>query len=220
MVKIVGICGSPRKAATYYALEKALGAAAREGDVETELISLRGKTVTPCIACNKCVRDVSPVCTLHKDDVTDLLPRVLEADGLILASPVYSMAPTPQMMAFLSRFRGTWVVLNKNPDAFAHIAGGAITVGGTRNGGQESVIKTLMGWFHTQGLTPVNGGLCMYEGACVWSQDKGAEGAAADEQGILRCERIGQKVARMAKVLKGSAEFDEPPIKVFEMTAK
>lgn len=220
MIKIVGICGSPRKAATYYALEKALEAARREGDVETELISLQGKTVTPCIACNKCVRDVSPTCTLHKDDVTDLLPRILEADGIILASPVYMMAPTPQIMALLSRFRGTWVVLNKNPDAFAPIAGGAIAVGGTRNGGQESAIKTLMGWFHTQGMTPVNGGLCMYEGASVWSQDKGAEGAAADEQGIIRCERIGQKVARMAKILKSTKAFEEPPIKVFELTAK
>ncbi len=217
MIKIVGLCGSPRKAATYYALEKALEAARAEGDVETELISLQGKKVNPCIHCNKCVRDSSPVCTLHKDDVSDLLSHVLDADGVILASPVYCMAPTPQMMAFLTRFRGTWTVLNQNPDAYAHIAGGAIAVGGTRNGGQECVIKTLMGWFHTQGLTPANGGLCMYEGASVWSHDNGAEGAAEDTDGIVRCERIGQKVARLAKVLKGTSAFDEPPIKVFSV---
>ena len=217
MVKIIGVCGSPRKQASYYALGQALEAAKAEGDVEVELISLQGKKFSPCIACNKCIRDDSPICTLYKDDITDILPKILEADGLILASPVYEMCPTPQMSGFLSRFRGGWVVLSKNPDLFARKVGGCIAVGGTRNGGQEHTIKSLMGWFHTNGWTTANGGLCMYEGAAVWSQDKGAEGAAADEEGMIRCRRLGQKVARLAKALKETDQFDTPPIKVFSI---
>ena len=218
MIKIVGICGSPRKQSTYYALEQALEAAKAEGDVEVELISLQGKKINPCMACNKCVRDNSPICTVWQDDATPELQKVLDADGLIFASPVYEMCPTPQMSAFLSRFRGGWVVLSKNPDAHAKQVGGCIAVGGTRNGGQEHVINSLMGWFHTNGYTPANGGLCMYAGASVWSQDKGAEGAAADEEGMIRCRRLGQKVARLAKALKDTDVFDTPPIKVFELS--
>lgn len=215
MIKVIGICGSPRKQSTYHSLEQALEAAKAEGDVEVELISLQGKKINPCIACNKCIRDNSPICTLYKDDATDELQKVLDADGLIFASPVYEMGMTPQMSAFLSRFRGGWVVLSENPDLFAKKVGGAIAVGGTRNGGQEQVLKSLMGWFHTNGITPANGGLCMYEGACVWSHDKGAAGAAEDTEGMIRCRRIGQKVARLAKALKDTTVFDTPPIKVF-----
>ena len=217
MVKILGICGSPRKQSTYYALQQALEAAEAEGDVDVELVSLQGKKFNPCIACNKCIRDNSPICTLYKDDITPYLEKFHEADGIILASPVYEMCPTPQMSAFLSRFRGGWVVLSKNPDLFAKKVGGAIAVGGTRNGGQEHCIKSLMGFFHTNGYTPANGGLCMYEGACVWSQDKGAEGAKEDVEGMIRCRRLGQKVARLAKSLKDTKEFDETPIQVFNL---
>lgn len=219
MVKILGICGSPRKAATYYALEQALAAAKAEGDVEVEILSLQGMKISPCVACNKCVRENSTICTLWKDDVTPYLQKIRGADGLILASPVYSMSPTPQILALLSRFRGGWVELSKNPDIYADKAGGCIAVGGTRNGGQENVIRCLMGWFHTNGITPVNGGLCMYEGACVWSHDKGAEGAAEDTEGMIRCRRLGQKVARMTKALSGTKEFETPPIKVFDIAS-
>lgn len=217
MVKILGICGSPRKQATYYALEQALDAAKAEG-TEVELVSLSGKKVNPCCACNKCIRDNSPICTLWKDDASSLLQKVQDADGLILASPVYNMCPTPLMAAFLSRFRGGWVVLSENPDLFAKKVGGCIAVGGTRNGGQENTINNMMGFFHTNGITPANGGLCMYAGASVWSGDKGAEGAAADEEGMIRCRRIGQKVARLAKALKDTDVFDTPPIKVFSIS--
>lgn len=219
MLKIIGICGSPRKKATYRALEEAMNAVKAEGgdEVETEIISLQGKKCNPCLACNKCIRDNSPICTLYKDDVTDELQKILDCDGLILASPVFEMCPTPQIMSFLSRFRGGWVVLSENPDLFAKKVGGAIAVGGTRNGGQENVVRCLNSWFHTQGWTPVNGGLCMYEGACVWSQDKGAEGAEADEEGMIRCRRLGQKVYRMAKALQNTDVFDTAPIKVFNL---
>jgi len=209
MVKVLGVCGSPRKAATYYALEQALAAAGALPGVETELISLRGLKFSPCTHCNKCVREQSVTCTLFNDDLTPLLPKLLEADGVILASPVYDMNFTPQMSGFLSRYRGGYVVLKDNPDYFAKKVGGAIAVGGTRNGGQECVINSLMGFFHTNGMTPANGGLCMYAGASVWSKDQGAEGAAADENGMNRCRRLGQKVARLAMALKDTTVFDE-----------
>ena len=46
MVKILGVCGSPRKAATEYALRQALDAASQVPGVEVELVTLRGKKLT------------------------------------------------------------------------------------------------------------------------------------------------------------------------------
>ena len=71
MVKILGICGSPRRKSCYKALETALEAAknAEEG-VEVELVELRAKKMNFCIHCNKCLRDKSDRCTVFKDDMT------------------------------------------------------------------------------------------------------------------------------------------------------
>ena len=201
MVKIVGICGSPRIESTAYAVQEALNAAKATGDVEVELITLKGKKMNACIHCNKCVRENKCTCTLWDDDLTPLLDKVMEADGIILGSPVYAMSMTPQMCIFLSRFRGTYCVLKDDPNAFARKVGGAIAVGGTRNGGQENTINGLYNFFNTHGITPANGALCTYAGACVWSQDQGAKGAEADEVGMKNCRRIGEKVAFLAKLL-------------------
>ena len=57
MVKILGICGSPRKKSAFTALEAALEAARNSGEaVETELVELRGKKISLCIHCNQCLK--------------------------------------------------------------------------------------------------------------------------------------------------------------------
>lgn len=207
MIKILGICASPRIESTAYAVTEALRAAEATGDVETELITLKGKKMNFCIHCNKCVREGKTVCTLWDDDITPLLHKVHEADGLILGSPVYAMNMTPQLCTFLSRFRGTYVVLKDDQDYYAKQVGGAIAVGGTRNGGQENTIIAINNFYNTHGITPANGALCTYAGACVWSKDQGAKGAAEDEVGLANCRRIGEKVAKMAKALKGNTQL-------------
>ena len=54
MIKVVGVCGSPRKKSMYTALQAALDAAKATGnDVEVELIELRGRKINCCIHCNK-----------------------------------------------------------------------------------------------------------------------------------------------------------------------
>ena len=48
----------------------------------------------------------------------------------------------------------------------------------------------------------VNGGLGIYAGAAVWSQDRMAEGAAEDVKGMESARMIGKKLALTAKALK------------------
>ena len=83
-----------------------------------------------------------------------------------------------------------------------YMPGAALAVGGTRNGGQECAINTILGFYHTQGMPVVNGGLGVYAGAAVWSQDRMAEGAAEDEKGMENARAIGRRLALTAKALK------------------
>jgi multimeric flavodoxin WrbA len=56
-IKLLGICGSPRRNAnSQFLLEAALEAAGAvaPGAVETELFSIAGKTYLPCDGCDQC----------------------------------------------------------------------------------------------------------------------------------------------------------------------
>ena len=108
-IKILGICGSPRRKSAYTALKAALdSASAADPNVECELVELRGKKFSLCVHCNQCLRKGSDRCTVFQDDMTPLYDKFYEADGVIVASPVYEMNVTAQTAAFFDRFRSAW----------------------------------------------------------------------------------------------------------------
>lgn len=201
MVKILGICGSPRKKSSYTALEAALEAAKAQGDVEVEIVELRARKMNPCIHCNKCLRDNSDRCTVFDDDMTELYDKFYEADGVIIASPVYEMSITAQLSTFFSRFRSAWMISVKDPYFFTKKVGAAITVGGTRNGGQEFALQTIVNFYNTQGITICNGGSGIYSGAALWNPGDGSQ-KMNDEMGMENARALGKKVAIMSKIMK------------------
>lgn len=203
MVKILGICGSPRRKSSYTALQAALEAAKAQGDVEVELVELRARNMKPCVHCNKCLRDESDRCTVFNDDMTELYDKFYEADGVIIASPVYEMSVTAQLSTFFSRFRSAWMISVKDPYFFTKKVGSAIVVGGTRNGGQEFALQTIVNFYNTQGITVCNGGSGIYAGAALWNPGDGS-GQMNDEWGMENARALGKKTAIMAKIMKNA----------------
>jgi multimeric flavodoxin WrbA len=202
MVKIIGISGSPRNAATEYTLKQALEAAEEVKGVKTQFIPLRAKKINFCIHCNRCIQEGANYCVIYNDDMRELYEPFYEADAYIIASPVYEMGVSGQLATFLNRFRPTYTILRQNRNYFSTKVGGAIAVGGTRNGGQECTINNILGFYHTQGILVVNGGLGVYNGGSVWSQDKKAQGAEEDLIGMQNARVIGRKVAETAVLIK------------------
>lgn len=203
MVKILGICGSPRRKSSYTALQAALEAAKAQGDVEVELVELRARNMKPCVHCNKCLRDESDRCTVFNDDMTELYDKFYEADGVIIASPVYEMSVTAQLSTFFSRFRSAWMISVKDPYFFTKKVGSAIVVGGTRNGGQKFALQTIVNFYNTQGITVCNGGSGIYAGAALWNPGDGS-GQMNDEWGMENARALGKKTAIMAKIMKNA----------------
>ena len=200
MAKVLGICGSPRKKSSYLALSAALDAAEAKG-AEIELVELRARKMNPCIHCNKCLRDKSDRCTVFKDDLTELYDRFYTTDGIIVASPVYEMNITAQLAIFFSRFRSAWMLSVDNPWFFTRKVGGAIAVGGTRNGGQENTIQSIHNFYHTQGLLICGGGSGIYSGASLWNPGDGS-GKMDDETGLNNARALGGKIAVLAEDLR------------------
>lgn len=206
MTKLLFICGSPRKAATAYAVEEAAKAAREISDVEVDIWYLANKTINPCRGCNACVKKESDSCVIYHDDMDDMKAHFFDYDGVLIASPIYDYAITPQLTAFISRFRGEYINQREDPLERMFCPGAAMAVGGSRNGGQESAINVILGFYHTHGMPIVNGGLGIYAGAGIWSQDRMAEGAASDTYGLERARTIARKLALTAKALKYGKE--------------
>lgn len=202
MTRLLFVCGSARKASTAYAINEAKRAAEAVGDVEVDVLYLHGKKIAPCMGCNACVKKGVPHCVVYDDDMGSWNDDFFSYDGCLIGTPVYEMGITPQLCAFLSRFRAEYLKQKENPRLRMYMPGAALAVGGTRNGGQESAINAILGFYHTQGMPVVNGGLGVYAGAAVWSQDRMAEGAAEDLKGMENARIIGERLALTAKALK------------------
>ncbi len=99
-MKILAIVGSPRlKGNVNYLVDQALREA-REVGAETEKIVLSQYEVNPCLGHDKCASFES---CLQKDDAGWILDKFREADGVILATPVYYYNVSAQMKAFIDR---------------------------------------------------------------------------------------------------------------------
>jgi multimeric flavodoxin WrbA len=100
MMKVVAIGGSPRlQGNTNYLIDQALEELVSRG-IETEKIVLNEYKVGPCQAHAHCA-SVSEC--LQKDDGQRILEKFSQADGVILASPVYFGTISAQMKAFMDR---------------------------------------------------------------------------------------------------------------------
>jgi multimeric flavodoxin WrbA len=116
-MKIIAFNGSPRKKKrnTVTLLKNALEGSASMG-AETELIHLYDLTYSGCIscfACKKLDRKKDGVCAV-KDDLTEVLNRVRDADALIIGTPVYWHAESAATRAFLERLFFPWYNYSKD----------------------------------------------------------------------------------------------------------
>ena len=105
-MKVIAVNGSPRKNwNTAKLLQKALQGAESKG-ARTELIHLYDLNFKGCSSCFACKRKNSKwngLCAM-KDDLTEVLKKVLECNILLLGSPIYFGNITGEMRSFLERF--------------------------------------------------------------------------------------------------------------------
>ncbi len=105
VVKILGLFGSPRRGGnTELLLEEALKGAEKEG-AKVERLYLSDFTITPCKECHGC-NDTGNCIIL--DDMEKIYPKLLEADVVILASPIFFYGVTAWAKALIDRSQALW----------------------------------------------------------------------------------------------------------------
>ena len=99
-MKVLMINGSPRKESnTQVALDEMAGVFAQEG-VEVECIAVGREVIRGCIACGACSK--LGKCAFD-DIVNDIAGKFEQADGLVLASPVYYASANGTLVSLLDR---------------------------------------------------------------------------------------------------------------------
>ncbi len=101
-MKVLALLGSPRKNgnSTLLANHIILGAEAQGATVES--IYLNGLNINPCQGCYACQEQDSKGCVVD-DDMRDIYPKIIEADALIIASPVYWFTMSAQTKICIDR---------------------------------------------------------------------------------------------------------------------
>ncbi|OGO32555.1 MAG: hypothetical protein A2Z29_04110 [Chloroflexi bacterium RBG_16_56_11] len=104
-MKVLGIMGSPRlKGNTDLLLDEALkGAASRGAEVEKVIVDRLG--IAPCKEYYACLKDGN---CIIRDDMDDLYRKILEADAIIVATPIFFYTVSAQLLLVISRCQALW----------------------------------------------------------------------------------------------------------------
>lgn len=110
--KVLILSGSPRKGGNSDLLCDEFMRGAAETGNEVEKIRVAAKKVAPCSGCYYCTKNNGKC--VHKDDMAEILQKMIDADVLVLASPVYFYSINAQLKAVIDRTVARWLeVKNK-----------------------------------------------------------------------------------------------------------
>jgi multimeric flavodoxin WrbA len=188
-MKAIGIVGSPRKGGnTEMLTSHALKALAEEG-IEIELIPLAGLDIRGCTGCRACWE--KETCSV-KDDMWPIYEKMKQADGIIIASPVYFSSATSLVKGLMER---TGYVAQKSGQRFRGKVGGSLVV--ARRAGHNATKAQMDYWFHILEF--------VMPGAVYWNmafgRDKGE--VLNDQEGLDTAWNFAKNMAELMKKLHG-----------------
>lgn len=136
--KVLILSGSPRNDGNSDILCDEFMKGAKESGNEVEKIRVATKKIAPCSACYYC-SDNGGKC-VHKDDMAEILQKMIDADVLVLATPVYFYSVSAQLKVVIDRTVARWLEV-KNKE-FYYIA----TMADTDNSAANTTLACFRGY--------------------------------------------------------------------------
>ena len=191
-MKIVAINGSPRKNGNTALCLETVRREVEAAGVEFQVFQ-PGANVRPCLACYHCLDNGTLRCVQTDDMVNDIIAACIEADGILLASPVYHGGIAGNMKCVLDRLM---LAAGCGVNQLHHNVGGALCTL-RRSGGMETY-QQLLGTMDAMEMIVVT--------ADYWGAVHGAKKgeAARDTEGMDVAAQLGRNMAWMVKVLAES----------------
>lgn len=195
--KVIILNGSPKAhgntAVALHEVERTL----QEQGIETEWLHVGHIHVHGCIACNKCWE--TGICAFH-DIVNELSQKMLEADGLLIGSPVYFASPNGTLLSLLDRL----FYSNLHTD-WSMKVGASVSI--ARRGGATATMDVLNKYFLKTNMPVVP--------SQYWSIAHGTEPGEVtrDEEGMQTMRQLGLNMAFLIKSIRlGLQQYGSPKI--------
>lgn len=196
-MKVIGICGSPKRngSTTLVGLNKAIKEV-KKYDIDTEVIELSNYNFSGCNACGACKK--TGFCSID-DDFTNKIFPILDSEdvkGFIFGSPVYFGGVTSQMKTFIDRC----VIFRRRGFEWENRVAGALTIGNSRNGGQELAAMDIVAFAMIHGMIIVpDASPTSHFGGILHAGGEG--GVANDTIGLDTSINLGIKVGEITSKL-------------------
>ncbi len=190
-MKVVAINGSARKDGnTSILIEEVFGPLRAQG-IECQQIQLAGHTVRGCRACYGCYSKKDRRCSFE-DIVNECIAKMIDADGIILGSPVYVADVSSEMKALIDR---TCLVSRANGNFLRRKVGAGLLA--VRRGGAIHAFDTLNHFFTISEM--------MIVGSSYWNFAFGREigEVSKDEEGMQTMNVLGENMAWLLKKIHG-----------------
>lgn len=201
-MKVLLINGSPRVGGnTSIALGEMEKIFQQEG-IQVETVQVGNKAIRGCVACLSCVEKGKCV---FDDLVNETAPKFAEADGLVIASPVYYASANGTLISFIDR------LFYSTPFDKTMKVGAAVAV--ARRGGVSATYDELNKYFAISGMPIATG---QYWNA-VYGREKGE--ASQDEEGMQTMRTLARNmVFLMRSIALGKEQYGVPQREPFQRT--
>ena len=190
--QILALACSPRTGGNSEILLDRLIEGATEGGANVEKLHVPRLTIAGCVECNGCFGH--GYCVVE-DDFQHVAKKITDADRVVIATPVFFMAPSAQAKAMIDRCQSFWArkyVLKaplKEESSGLERRGVWISVGGTRGVKLFDGIKLTMEYFFDAIY------ISSYVDVKAWHAD--AKGEILKQQDVLReAHEKGVELAR------------------------
>ncbi|ASQ90233.1 FMN reductase [Prosthecochloris sp. GSB1] len=184
-MKVLAVNGSPRKDGNTHKMIMRVFEALETAGVETELAQVGGTAIRGCLSCYKCIERKDRRCATKSDGFNEMFEKMLDAQGIILASPTYFADITPELKALVDR---AGFVSRVNGQLFRHKAGAAVI--SLRRGGGVHACDSINHLFQICGMFIV--------GSTYWNLGFGGrEGTEVenDREGMENMTDLGASMA-------------------------
>ena len=191
-MKVVAFNGSPRrKGNTKILIDSVFSVLEKEG-IDTEMIQLGNKLVHGCTACAKCKEIQNGRCHIKNDHLNFCIEKMIEANGIIIGSPVYFADVTTEVKALIDI---AGYVVRANGHLLKRKVGAGIVA--VRRGGALPTFDTMNNFFLiNQMIVP---------GSSYWNFAIGRNPGDVlnDAEGMQTMHDLGENMAWLLKKVNG-----------------
>lgn len=194
-MKVIGVNGSPRaEGNTFLTIQAFFDVLREEGGIETELLHAGDGSIPGCICCRGCAGTGD--CVIPDDRLKEISAKLLEADGVFIAAPVYFGTMPGQIKSFLDRFFFQCIQTGK----MRHKVGASAAI--LRRTGGYTTIDDLNRFFFAGEMIAV--------GHSIIHGNMTGE-VLQDTEGVAGIRRIARNMAWVLKMIEATKTEISPP---------